>query len=250
MAHTTSVFLFTDTYALLQKKNGLGDSEPQTVVISGWGLWTCSLSACCVTHADHDIQPQDPLTVVLFWEIIVHQLIRPGTSPVTLHPLKSVKPSVDLSWQDVAGEPKHCPPSCVLKFIWLRCHHGAIGRAAETLHVLYLTALTGSEITFVLTYRPDSEQQCSVRCRHTVYMFLSHREMSLLCCIFIMTVILYFGLTVSIWYSLYVQRCKIWVYNENMNAHKLNFEWQFVWQFGMFFFFRNINITPKTWLFL
>ena len=35
----------TETHALLQKKDGLGDCEPQAVVISGWRLRTCTVSS-------------------------------------------------------------------------------------------------------------------------------------------------------------------------------------------------------------
>lgn len=58
---------------------------------------------------------------------------------------------------------KHCLYSSLLFLVQQR----SISIAAQTLHVLYCPAKTVFEITLVLTYKPYSELQCSVWCRHT-----------------------------------------------------------------------------------
>lgn len=164
MSYVTSL-LFTETHALLQEKDGLGDSEPQAVVILAW-LWTCIVSSLREEHESQRwlsyIKQQDPLTDILLWERLAHQLMRSGTSSATLHPLMSIKPSADCSWRDVAGAPSTASRSSTPLCCFL-VHPWSISKAAEMLRVLNRPART------VLTYKPYSELQCSAWCRHTKF---------------------------------------------------------------------------------
>lgn len=107
-----------ETYAIFQKKDGLGDCKPQAVVMWGWQLWSCTVASHIMMMVEFYSPGKDSQMGDLNSGNNFH------TSSSDQEPAQRFPSSAKSSWKDVAGATNHCL-QLLLQFFLCMCQTAA-----------------------------------------------------------------------------------------------------------------------------
>lgn len=237
MAYKTAL-LFTETHAVLQKKNGLGDCEPQTVV----------MSALLV----HKVKNRIRLRMAEICST-AGSTERSSVLEMNCTPAHQIQSQLfcyvyALGWSSVDRK-QHC--LTVLSFVVFRTPMESQSSWNTKCFVLSPPELFLKSCMYWITHHTQNGNVQFDADMQSLHFFLSCREMSILCCIIFMTVITQLGCSCQ--YLILLCTKENWLKRENRKCHlrHLNGIWYknfCIWTGDVFFFITNISQEIRLFL--